>query len=329
MGWFGRRREEAPGYEDNAALGGFGGYEPSDSRGFRPSEGYGAPQPSGIEQPEPPPRAEPRRIRATRPSRPPKRGRGYVGWIAVGVVALAGAAAQYFGSGHNDRSSAPASRGPSVYTPPPRATVPVSVAGWRSVAGRDGSYAYDVPPNWQPEPGTLHGWEKGPVLPGITLTTSAFLDSGFCQGQSASKRGGAGVTTVKVADPAGAAAQAVDNLAVSRYSPDAGPLAQVVRQPAQQAEVILAPGRTRPASIALAEVVPTDTGPCAPKRALVAAIAMGTEDPAKPQSAVLVAYADQDVPGAPDREQLLRVLRSYRGVPETDRATVTPPPSTR
>ncbi|MFD9958586.1 hypothetical protein [Amycolatopsis sp. NPDC058986] len=328
MGWFGRKRDDAPGYEDNAALRGFGGYEPSDSRGFRPSEGYGAPQPSGIEQPEPP-RAEPQRIRAARRTRPQKRGRGYVGWIAVGVVALAGAVSQYFGSGHDDRASAPTSRKPSVYTPPPQVTVPAVVDGWHAVAGRDGSYAYDVPPNWQPKPGTLHGWEKGPAVPGITLATSAFLDSGFCPGKSSSERGGSGVTTVKVADPATAAAQAVNDLAVSRYSPDAGPLAQIAPQPAQQAEVTLAPGKTRPASVALAEVVPSEAGPCVPKRALVAAIAMSSGDAPAAQSAVLVAYSDQDVPGAADREQLLRVLRSYRGVPESDRTTTTPPPSTR
>jgi hypothetical protein len=208
----------------------------------------------------------------------------------------------------------------------PRVTVSAIVSGWHSVAGSAGEYAYDVPPNWTPEPGTLHGWQKTAALPGFSLITSAFLDSGYCPGQPASKRGGAGVTTLKVADPDVAARQAVSDLGVSRYSPDNGPLASVTLEPGEDASVPSA-SKALPARIVVASVVPSETGPCSPKRALVAALAFASAE--KQESAVVAAYADQDVPDAATRDQLLQILHSYRFVPASQRTTVTPAPTSR
>jgi len=307
MGRFSRRREEAkPGYEDNAALRGFGGYEPAD-----------APM---LPAPELP-RAQPRRIRPA----PRRRRTSRLPWIGFVLVALVIGVLNAFGVGRTHRSPAPATRGPVVSTSLPRVTVPAVVAGWQSVAGSEGEYAYDVPPNWTPQPGTLHGWEKTAAVPGISLITSAFLDSGFCQGQPSSKHGGAGVTTVRVADPDAAARQAVSDLGVSRYSPDNGPVAAVTVEPGEDASVTSG-SATLHARVVVASVVPSETGPCVPKRALVAALAF--TGAGKQESGALVVYADQDVPGAATRDDLLKILHSYRFVPASQRSTTTPPPTT-
>ncbi|HKN51759.1 MAG TPA: hypothetical protein VJX66_04620, partial [Amycolatopsis sp.] len=69
-----------------------------------------------------------------------------------------------------------------------------------------------------------------------------------------------------------------------------------------------------------------ETGPCVPKRALVAALAF--TGAGKQESGALVVYADQDVPGAATRDDLLKILHSYRFVPASQRSTTTPPPTT-
>ena len=319
MGWFRRRRgDTTPGYEDNAALGGFGGYQPSDPPRFPSGAGFETPV-------EEPPRAAPKRI-SPAPKRPKWRRSSRAPWVGLALIALIAGVLNAFGLGKSHRPSPPASRPPLVSTPSPRVAVPALVEGWKSVAGKDGTYAYDVPPNWSPEPGTLHGWEKTAAVPGISLITSAFLDSGFCPGQGASKRGGAGVTTENVADPDAAARQAVSDLGVSHYSPDNGPLARVTPEPGVDATVDTLKETKLPARVVVALVVPSEVGGCSPQRALVAAMAFGSNDPGK--SGVVMAYADQDVPGAATREQLLRILHSYRFVPAADRSMTTPPPTT-
>ncbi len=312
MGWFRRRRDDTtPGYEDNAALNGFGGYQPSDAPRF--------PSSTGFETEE---RAQPQRIRPA-PKRPKWRRSSRAPWVGLALIALIAGVVNAFGKSHD----APAPRKPVVSTQTPRFAVPASIDGWKPVAGKDGTFAYDVPPSWSPEPTVLHGWEKTAAVPGLTLITSAFLDSGFCPSQSASKRGGSGLTTENVADPEAAARKAVSDLGVSHYSPDNGPLAQVSLEPGTDATVETLKGTKLPARIVVGSVVPSDTGECMPKRALVAAMAFtSTSDATK--SAIVMAYADQDVPGAASRDELLKVVRSYRFVPAADRSMTTPPPKT-
>lgn len=315
MGWLRRRRDDTtPGYEDNSALSGFGGYQPSDAPRF--------PSGTGFETP-PEERAEPRRIAPAR--KPPKwRRSSRAPWVGLALIALIAGVINAFG-GKPDKPSTPP--GPVVATQAPRFAVPAVVAGWKSVAGKEGTYAYDVPPSWSPEPTVLHGWEKTAAAPGISLITSAFLDSGFCPSQSASKRGGSGLTTEDVADPEAAARKAVSDLGVSHYSPDNGPLAQVTLEPGVEATVETLKGTKLPARIVVGSVAPSDTGECSPQRALVAAMAFGSTTDAT-KSGVVMAYADQDVAGAATREQLLQIVRSYRFVAEADRSMTTPPPKT-
>ncbi|WP_410613996.1 hypothetical protein [Amycolatopsis sp. lyj-109] len=277
-----RRSEDAtPGYEDNAALRGFGGYEPADA-----------------------PRAQPKRIR---PRPKPLKWRR-APWFGLVFIALVAGVLNALGVGKSRPASSSPPPAPLVVTPSPRAAVPAAVAGWQSVAGRDGSYAYDVPPNWEPAPGTQHGWA------GIRLITSAFL--GKCGQETL---GGAGVTTEPVADLDAAARKAATDLATAAY----GGTSQV--RPEADAQVAKADGTAIPARIVVAEATPTGTGECTARHALVATLAFGGNSGT---SGVVVAYADSDRSGPSIREDLVRIVRSYRFVPAADRGTTTPPPTT-
>ncbi|MEV7096358.1 hypothetical protein AB0M80_26265 [Amycolatopsis sp. NPDC051045] len=284
MGLFSRRSEDAtPGYEDNAALRGFGGYEPADA-----------------------PRAQPKRIR---PKPKPLKWRR-APWFGLVFIALVAGVLNALGVGKPHPASSSPSPAPLVATPSPRAVVPAVVAGWQSVAGRDGAYAYDIPPSWEPAPATQHGWDE------IRLVTSAFLGKDFC---ARATLGGAGVTTEPLADPEAAARKAATDLSAAAY----GGTPQL--SPGPDAQVTKTDGTAIPARIVVAEVTPTDTGECAARHALVAAMAFGD---GSGTSGVVVAYADSDRSGPSVREDLVRIVRSYRFVPAADRSTTTPPPTT-
>ncbi|QRP44283.1 hypothetical protein [Amycolatopsis sp. FDAARGOS 1241] len=355
MGLFGRKRDsDDGGYEDNAALTGFGGYEPAGTPRF-PAAGYGpgspdegepaagpAVQASGagaepgtagpgqgsgssdhgetpwyVEHPAVTghaPRAEPRRIRpAAAPRLRARPSRAL--WVLVAVIGLGAAGFNFFGGRHHSTPSAPP-RQPVTYQPEPRVVVPAVVPGWSSVSSSDGTYAYDVPPNWTPEPGVVHGWDPSATSAGLTLSTSAFTGRGYCDGDRDSKRGGAGVTTEAGTDAAAAARKAVQDLIGSAYDPGA----KATYAPAQDATVML-DNTTKPAKVVVADVTPDSTEPCTLKHVTVGALALAGSS----QSVVLVAYTD-DTTGKAD---VLRLLRSYRGVPAADRSTTTPPPTTR
>ncbi|MFC3456577.1 hypothetical protein [Amycolatopsis speibonae] len=308
---FGKKRGDSPGYEDKQALSGFGGYEPSDSPGYTPPSVEPAPKPA-LEPPKP----------AKQPMSRSGRRAMYGFFATLGVIAVAALANN---SDRSSDSSAPTSRTPVVYTPSPRVVAPPVTDGWQSVAGADGQVAYDVPPNWTPKPGTVHGWEKTALVPGISLFSSAFVGDDYCPAVRGSRIGGSGLTTVKVADAPGAANKALYDLVVSAYNPEDGPLsAKIVADPPQAAEFTLGTGKKAPANILIAEVTLGYTGTCVPKRALVGVQAVDMGD----ASAALLVYSDQDQQGSADREQILKILKTYRGVPEADRKTITPPPST-
>ncbi|WP_326569430.1 hypothetical protein VSH64_48165 [Amycolatopsis rhabdoformis] len=327
MGLFGRGEQDSGtgGYEDNAALPGVGGYQPADASAT-PWSSAGMPEAGGYTD-DPAgtgtgtgtaPRAEPKRIRPA--GRPPSRLKGRPSralWILVALMALGVALTNFFGAGrHHAASPGPVtpSRGPLTYQPEPRVVVPAVVAGWSSVASRGGVLAYDVPPTWTPEPGTVHGWDGTATSPGITLTTSASTGRGYCG--SDSSHGGAGLTTEDLGDAEAAARKAVGDLIGSAYA--AG--AKVTYAPAQDATVHLETS-TQPARVVLADVTQGGADACTQKHVTVGAIALA----APAQSVVLVAYTDDTT----SRADLLRLLQSYRGVPAADRSTTTPPPTTR
>ncbi|EHY90732.1 hypothetical protein [Saccharomonospora azurea] len=340
MGFLRRRRDRQggfPGYEDRAALKGFGGYEPAEptpptfgvpepprspaspgrsphpestaSAGFRPPDDPLWPEAPEVRLPEP------RRERV--PLRRQAFGCGCVVLVGVGAVVagVLSSGVREVSSG-GDRVAAPVEPIPET-----RVVVPAAVEGWQPVVHSDGAYAYDVPPSWQPEPGAIHGWESEPRL---TLVTSAFVGAGFCDLDEDAERGGSGVTTgaEDAGDAAEAAVEAVERLAHHAYTPDGGaaPEVEVIEQ--RSVEVTVGePGRA--AELAVAEVTVSDPdGQCLPEKALVGALALGSGE----STVVLLAYDGQDGPEATSEEDLVTLLTSLRTVPEDEQETtvVTP-----
>ncbi|SFW90880.1 hypothetical protein [Amycolatopsis australiensis] len=246
----------------------------------------------GGSEPADTPRARPKRIR---PAPKPLKWRR-APWFGLAFIALVAGILNALGVGKpRPAASAPA---PVIETPAPRAVVPAVVPGWQAVAGQVGSYAYDVPPDWQPAPDTQQSWAGA----GIRLITSAFLGRNAC---GRAPLGGAGVTTEPVADPEAAARKAATDLTTAAYG------GTLEAEPGTDAEITKADGTKAPARVVVAQVMP-GTGECAAKHALVAAMGFGSGAGA---SGVVVAYADSDRAGGSVRDDLLRIVRSYRFVP--------------
>ncbi|WP_033294885.1 hypothetical protein [Amycolatopsis jejuensis] len=295
---FGRKRKDDSGYQDNAALSGFGGYEPAD----------GAKQPDPMRQ-----HLTPQQLRQRPNRKRPNRRRALIMLPLAAVIALAIAYARSTPE-PSKPDDTPKPSTPRTYQPEPRVVVPAVVDGWQSVASRDGSYAYDVPPSWRPAPTVVHGWE-----PGVTLATSAFLGKGSCPDDRSAAIGGAGVMSEKTGDATQAARKAVADVGLAAYTGKNARPAQVTPGPVEDAEVQL-DGKRAPAKLMVAEVTPTGSDPCRPPKALVGAIALASGT----NAVVLTVYSAQD-----NRDDLVRILHSYRGVPAADRSTSTPPPTTR
>nr|WP_202506895.1 hypothetical protein [Amycolatopsis rubida] len=308
-------------------MGGFGGYEPSDAPKF-PSAGYGRTGPAPSE-PAPQPQDTPDPLRQTLTPAQLRRGTPRKANLrlvkAVPIVILIGVFGYtaFSAKSHRSARTDDTPRAPYTYQPDPRVVVPPVVAGWQSVAGKDGSYAYDVPPSWEPAPTTLHGWDPAAGSPGINLSTSAFLGKGSCKEDPVGQIGGSGFTAEKTGDAAEAARKAVTDLGVSAYTGQGAPAAKVTPGAPEKTEVKIE-NKSREGTLVVAEVAPSNA-PCQPRSVLVGALALDAGE----KSAVLVAYSEQGRPGSASRDDLVRILHSYRGVPAAERSTTTPPPTTR
>ncbi|WP_298181001.1 hypothetical protein [Saccharomonospora sp.] len=335
MGWFRRRQDNPYGYEDRAALKGFGGYEPSEPT----SPTYGVPQvptpptptptsgsPSTSSTPSygdvPPFPERPDETPEQLPSEQPPRRRkrtglmGFLSVLMVFVVTWLGSQVQ------GDDDGADVSPGEELPTTAPspetRVVVPVEVDGWQSVVQSDGDYAYDVPPDWVPKPDVLHGWESEDDS-SFTLATSAFVGEGYCADDADRQRGGSGLTVAEGRDGDTIAADTVRRFAEAAYKSDAGTDPEVTVKPPETVEVSFGSGQ-RQASLVLADVVVHDDGDgCFPDTALVGALAVETSSD---KAVVFVAYDGQDAPDASSEEELTQLLTSLR-VPEEDELTTT------
>ncbi|WP_153030399.1 hypothetical protein [Amycolatopsis sp. YIM 10] len=217
---------------------------------------------------------------------------------------------------------------PSTWTPappPPKVVVPAVVDGWQSVAGGEGTFAYDVPARWTPKPDTVHGWE-GEGQSKVVMSTSAFYGDGFCPADQDARLAGAGVRSDRQADPAVATEQFATQVANRAYTWDGPPPQLAVGEP-RAAEMSFGDGGTRPATLRLVEVTTTGGHACLPKKAMVGVIATRSLDEAKPGSVMLAVYAEQTAPDFTTKDEIERILRSYRGVPQSQRTTVPASPA--
>ncbi len=331
MGWFRRRSSRPYGYEDRAALKGFGGYEPAEPTppmfGVSPHTPTppGADSPAGPALPEAPEALPPRRARRRSGlPLPSSRLLGFVYVVGFGVVSAV--ISLNTDGGHEATSSGVPEDAAVAPRPMPetRVVVPEAVSGWQPVVQTEGVYAYDVPPGWVPEPGMVHGWESGGSR--FALVTSALVGEGFCERDEDVQRGGSGMTAAPGDDAAAAAVATVEELARRAYTPDGGtePTVELVEQRSVEVSI---EGRAGDAELVLAEVnVSASGGQCLPDTALVGALAV--EVPSGGSTPVLVAYDAQGGPGVLSKEEMARLLTSLRTVPESERETtvVTPTP---
>lgn len=325
MGWFRRRKEQFQGYEDRAALKGFGGYEPAEPT--PPTFGT-SPQPlTPSSRPLTPSSQPPLPTASPEPSSSeasgPRRGRKVGSVVGLIPVFFFGLLYSFFGGDTDDEDESFVDYSPPPPRPETRVVAPPAVKGWQSVVHSDGVYAYDVPPDWEPGPDTIHGWESDGSQ--YVLVTSAFVDEGFCPGDETLQRGGSGMATASGNDAAAAATEQVEELARYAYTPDGGeePKVEVVER--RSVKVSIAEG-TR-AELVLAEVTVTDPGEeeCLPEKALVGALAV--EPPEKEKSVpVLMVYEGRVGSDSPSESDFVRILTSLRTVPEDELETtvVTP-----
>ncbi|QWF83067.1 hypothetical protein [Amycolatopsis sp. CA-230715] len=309
MGW-GRRRSEPGGYEDNAALDGVGGYQPADGS-----------NPSPVQQP-PPGQAFP-----PVPQRPrqPKSKAPIIGLVVVLLCLGLGFVATRMAKNSSEDSAAAPTTSRTPYTPPPQVVVPPVVPGWQSVAGGKGTYAYDVPPSWQPKPGIVHGWEKDETGPGLSMATSAFVGKNYCPADATRTRGGSGVTPVAQHDYVRAAAETAELVAKYDFTAKGGPPPTVTVAPPVPLKVDFGDGKSRDGSMTLADVVPAPgADSCTPPKGLVGVAAIKPADDPPDGAVVLVVHTDQGYPGETPREQVVQILKSYRAVPASKRTTITP-----
>lgn len=318
MGW-GRRRSEPGGYEDNAALDGVGGYQPAD--GSNPAPAGQVPAPP-FEAPAVP-RAEPYSYPVPRRQRPPTSKAPVIGLVVVLLCLGLGFVATRMAKNSAGDAASTTTRAP--YTPPPQVVVPPAVPGWQSVAGGKGTYAYDVPPSWEPKPGTVHGWEKDGTGPGLSMATSAFVGKGYCPSDATRTRGGSGVTPVSQHDYVRAAAETAELVAKYDFTAKDGPPPTVTVAPPVPLEVDFGDGKSRAGSMTLADVVPAPgADSCTPPKGLVGVVAIKPADDPPDGAVVLVVHTDQGYPGETPREQVVQILKSYRAVPASKRTTITP-----
>ncbi|GAA1993763.1 hypothetical protein [Amycolatopsis minnesotensis] len=323
MAW-GRRRSEPGGYEDNAALDGVGGYQPADGSSPAPAaqprqtpdlpaRGDATPGPYSS------PYANPRGPRPSKSKAP------IIGLVVVLLCLGLGFFVTRMARSSSEDSAATPTTTRTPYTPPPQVVVPPAVPGWQSVAGGKGAYAYDVPPSWEPKPGTVHGWEKDAAGPGLSLATSAFVGKGYCPSDASRTRGGSGVTPVAQHDYVRAAAETAELVAKYDFTAKGGPPPTVTVAPPVPVEVDFGGGKSREGSMTLADVVPAPGGdPCLGPKGLVGVVAIKPADNPSDGAVVLVVHTDQGYQGETPREQVVQILKSYRAVPASKRTTITP-----
>ncbi|KID30488.1 hypothetical protein [Prauserella rugosa] len=194
---------------------------------------------------------------------------------------------------------------------PPVDVAPV-VEGWQPVVATSGAFAYDVPPAWQPKPGTVHGWEAGSGYDDrMALSTSAFAGR---ECDDATHRNGAGVAVYAPPEEAGESnAKAADALlteVAQRAYSDGDTRPEIGRSMYTVGTFGEAGQGMRVMTSAYAEVTPTSPGGCVPERAWVGVTLVPGQERGG-ESAALVVYADH---AAMDQDQLNEMLRTLRPV---------------
>lgn len=192
----------------------------------------------------------------------------------------------------------------SVPPPQPRPSAPASVPGWVAVTDDSATIAYDVPADWRV---TYIGDGETLRAANWSLPVSmmaSYLD-GYCEATAGgSFRARSGTATIGDADATAAATDTARHVAESVYGQGTGVTLEGPR-------TITAHGHT--GTLVTAHVTVHSTDRCEPATGLVDVYALAV--PAKHDSIVAIAYADQQFTGAISQQDLDTIVTSFRHLP--------------
>lgn len=226
-------------------------------------------------------------------------------WLIVGLVVCAVVITTVVVT---NRSSGNASG--DIPLPTPRPSAPAVVPGWVAVTDRGSSIAYDVPADWEVsyvgDGQTLNNGRWSLVM----TMMSSYLD-GYCESNLTSFRAQAGAATVPDADGTAAATDTARQVATTVYGPADSGAGAAPTVTLSRPMAVSDHGLT--GTLVTAKVTVNEPDRCEPATALVDVFAL--PNPARHESLVVVAYADQQFTGAISQHDLDTVVTSFRRLP--------------
>ncbi|WP_141921315.1 hypothetical protein [Halopolyspora algeriensis] len=186
--------------------------------------------------------------------------------------------------------------------------IPV-VAGWQGMALPEFDIAYDIPPGWEPETGSISGFETDSGRR-VTMSGYSSYKRDFCTEADLSFRARVGLTGTDEKNPVVAAEKSFREWARLGWGTNTGALPPVSMNPVKSVKI----HRDRiDAKLVSGTITPADPGPCSPPSVFVSILAIaGNGDHS---AALMIGIADQDVPGAVPPADINRSLTSVRWLP--------------
>lgn len=203
------------------------------------------------------------------------------------------------------RSSTRNPGAPRAAPTPSPPQVPAVVPGWSAVDSRE-LVAYDVPPDWSVEQGSLLvGFQAEAGL--VIMHNSACYQDRACPGDASSSRGRAGLVSTKESSPRQAAAAASEQWAKVAASDDGGPGASVGDTSVTTIKV--AAGSVEATAATTVLTIPQPQ-PCQAPSMTFTAVSFEV----KGRVVVFMLYLDQGVADALPADVATRILGSLRPI---------------
>jgi hypothetical protein len=257
------------------------------------------------------------------PRRPPSRGHGpLIVLVSLAVVLVLGGAATVVAlnlrssTSHaapvpSPTTSAPTSESTAETTTAPDSGDPSEqqtfiapvVAGWRGISWPAYGIAYDIPPSWQPKPGTLLGVGDDTTPNHVSVSAASLYMENYCRDSRSSYRALVGVTSSTEKNTTTAATGLIDKWASFGFTSPSGVAPQVSKTAPQQVTL-----RNLHATLATATITPPAGVRCAAPTEAISVVALPSAD----GSAMLVALGDQGFSGAVPPADLRRIVTSLR-----------------
>lgn len=253
---------------------------------------------------------------------PPRRGRGPLIALVVAVVILLVGGVTTVVVLNLSRPSSQAAPPPSPALNPPatgssgngpsstgepsdqQSFVAPVVPGWRGISWPAYGIAYDIPPSWQPKPGTDLGVGDDTTPQHVIVSAASLYMAGYCS--TSSYRAITGVASSTSQDATSSATQLIDNWANYGFTSPSHVAPQVAKTPPQDVTLT----GNRKATLATATITPPPGVPCsAPQEAISVVAVSGSSG-----TAMLLSLADEGFPGAVSPQDLQRIVTSLRWI---------------